>query len=374
MKILSRYIIKEMGPPFFLGFLVFTFILLFSQLYQLIDLIINKGVGFFTTCWLFFLYLPALLAVTIPLSLLVACLLAFGRLAADNELIAVRASGVGLRKLLIPALLAGLVLSLVMVEFNDTILPAANMAYKNLLYEIIQKRAGVLIQEQTFITGFDGYIFFIGKKDSKTGLLQDIVIYNMGNNKQPLSTIFAKQGRVISDKNTLKVTMELNDGVMHQLGRQQDQGYYNRLFFNTYVINLDVSGILSRAAASRSPREMNRREITALIDQEKKAGKDIKSLQTEYQLKLAIPFACLAFSLIGSPLGSLTRKSGRFMGAAVSLGLIFIYYILLFGGQITGERGILPAWFSIWLPNITFSLLGLFLFLRVAQEKPLIKL
>ena len=167
-----------------------------GHIVQVADLIINKGVNAFYVVNLFFLFIPWLLTFTIPVSALSATLLAFGRLASDNEIIALRASGVSLSRLAAPTITMGLLLSLLCVPLNDKILPQAEFNARKLIKEIGIKNPLALLEPGIFIKAFKNYIIFIYSIDKNK--LRNIRIYQPQEGR-PTRTIVAEEGEIITD-------------------------------------------------------------------------------------------------------------------------------------------------------------------------------
>ena len=144
--------------------------------------------------------LPAYIAITVPMGLLFAVLFAFSRFNSDNEITAMKTNGVHVNSIAAPVLVFGLCVSLVMVLFNATLLPRSNLAFKQLYFNIVEKRANVAVQEKVFINDFNGFIFYVDKKDEKTGVLRNILVHVLEKNNSPVYTITAPEGMLASDK------------------------------------------------------------------------------------------------------------------------------------------------------------------------------
>src|SRR3989338_4459298 len=161
MKILRVYILKELVSPFFLALLVFTFIMVIGNLIQLAELVISKGVDLVSVVKLFAFLIPYLLSFTVPMAILTATLLVFGRLSSDNEITAIRASGVNLYKIAAPVMVVGLVVSLILFVVNDRVLPYAHFASRKIIKDIGTKNPASYLEAGTFIKTFKKYIKFI---------------------------------------------------------------------------------------------------------------------------------------------------------------------------------------------------------------------
>jgi len=372
MKTLQRYIAKELIFPFLMGVMIFTFILIMDKIFALADLIVKYGVSMLVVGRLLLYILPSTFAITIPMGCLVAVIVAFSRLKGDNEITAMKASGVSLLPIMWVAMIFGTVLTLVMVGFNNYILPSANLGYKNLYYDVVSKRASIVVREHVFVNDFDGYSFRVGSTDPLSGELRNIIVFVLGRQAQdPVRTILAKRGRLITDNQTRRVMLKLEDGFM-QMVQPDNPKVYSRLEFEANVLDLDINHALQNQSPTnmRSAREMSMGEISRQIRRDHPTGETLNALQVEFHKKVSIPFACLAFMLIGAPLGILTPRSGKFIAYFIGVLLIFIYYIFLSLGETFGTDGRMNPFLSMWLPNLLLILVGAYGIGWALNERP----
>lgn len=185
MKTVYRYVLKETLPPFALSVFILTFIFMTNKVFLLLDLFVNKKVPLGDILLLYVSLIPFVLSLTVPMSLMMAVLLNFGRMSSDMEVTAFKSSGVHLFRLIGPVLLFGLLMTGVMIFFNDKILPAANTTFKKIHFKIIQNRANVAIRERVFIDLFEGYQFFIDQQDPD-GNFSNVKMFNRFTPKDPL--------------------------------------------------------------------------------------------------------------------------------------------------------------------------------------------
>lgn len=368
MKTITKYIIKETLFVSTLGFLIFTFLLIMNSLFVLSDLVIKYGVDFFNVLKMLFLLLPSTAAVTVPMAFLVGVLLTYSRLVQDNEYTGMQASGISVKSVSTPAIWLSIVVTIFMVLFNNYVLAWANLSYKQLYYEIVKKRSSVLVQEHQFVKDFDNYIFYIGERDSKTDTLKNIAVFikpdpaNRGRDQSKV--ILSKNGELISDETSYRIALKLKDGII------QDYSYnsplkMNQMLFGTNYIDLDIKGAFRNKQPNndmKGTREMTVQELMQEIKLGASSRHDKNWIWVEFHKKFSIPFAVLAFTILGIPLGLMTKKGGKLAGISISLVLIFIYYILLFAGQTFGYRGAWNYFLAVWLPNIFLAAVGLILY------------
>jgi len=419
MKILSRYILKEHISPFLVSLFVVTFILLIDRVIDLLSLIIEKKLDWLTILNVFGLSLPFMLALSIPMAVLVATILAFGRMTVDREVVAIKSGGVNIYTMIYPLIAVAVMLTGLMIYFNHFYLPESNHKLKNLMIKIAYYKPMTIIKANEF-TSFMNYTVFV--QENNESELKGIVIYDKSDSRFPKSVI-ANSGRVVQMDNGNSLQINLFDGEMHERN-EKEPGKYQVRKFQSYVINIrdlgnnmeylesgyrsdremnfhqlvegikdkqqelalkqaEVSDISKRYELSRfsprtmeSERDQRRMGIMKRMheDRIKELVETLKSLQVEYHKKFALSFAVVIFVLIGIPLGLMTRSSGIGMAFSVSSLIFLIYYISLTGGEQLADKGIMSPFLSMWLSNIVFLLLAFFLIIASIYEKQLIDL
>ncbi|UCH77339.1 MAG: LptF/LptG family permease [Candidatus Coatesbacteria bacterium] len=391
MKILYRYVLGEHVGPFVFAIFTATLVLLLARIFKMMELIISKGVDVLTVGELFSYFLPSLLAMTVPMGVMVASLMAFGRLSADNEITALRGAGVSLYRLIWPVLVAGLVIAAGMYLFIDRVVPESNLRFKDLMLSIGMKRPDLELKERVFIQDFPGYELYIEEMDDRTGEMHNVTIFQMEGGRLK-STIVADRGKVASRNVRGVVVLELYDGEMHEVS-PDNPDTYRRLRFDRQTVNLEFDSELVRTAhAAKGDREMTTaemRDAVAKLDEgiamtaaepaatyieEKYQFQQIEMLtrrKNEYLVevykKTAIPFACAALILVGAPLGVVVRGAGKGAGFSFSIGFFLVYYIMLLAGEAFGDRDMIPPFLAMWLPNILLTALGVWLLIRAAH-------
>lgn len=237
MARLEKYILRQLMSPFLLGVFVVTFLLSMDFLFDSLNLFLGKGIGFFVVLRLFFLGLGWMLALSIPCGALVAVLMAYGRMAQDSEIIAMKASGISPLRAIRPALIASIILSILLVLFHNNVLPDMNHAFANLMMQVHKTRPTAHIQEGVFIDDFKGYNLFIGNLDDKTGRMEDVLIYDYSRKNDPARTILAKRGTLTFDAASGVLSLNLLDGEIHQAGAGRSSTY-RKLDFEKQILNI----------------------------------------------------------------------------------------------------------------------------------------
>jgi lipopolysaccharide export system permease protein len=368
VRILNRYIIQEIAVPFSLGLALFTLILLIARILKLLELVVNRGVPLLDVLKLFSYILPAFLEVTVPMALLLAVIVAFGRLSSESEITAMKTSGLSLYQLVRPvAALAG-VTYLVALGLSLYARPWGNSLLRGGLYEIAKTRASAGIKEKVFTDDFEGLVIYVDRIEPPGDRLHGILISDTRDGAQR-NTIFAQLGVLVPNERSHLLLLRLLSGSIHAF-YPKDRSYH-RTEFSIYDISLDLNSALARLEPrARDVSEMTIRELSAAIAAQRAGGQPAFVEAVELQRRFSIPFACLGFAAIGIPLGIRPSRAVRSRGLVLSLVIIFLYYLLLSLGQNLGERGILPAPVALWLPNVLLTALAVVQFIRAARETP----
>ncbi|MCB5260799.1 MAG: LptF/LptG family permease [Candidatus Cloacimonetes bacterium] len=414
--ILKRYILREHISPFLISLLVVTFVLLIDKIIDLLNLIIEKQLPIGIVIEVFGLSLPYMLALSIPMAVLVATILAFGRMSVDREIIAVKSSGVNIYNMLGPLFIAALMLTALMVYFNHWFLPDTNHRLKNLMLKVAYYKPMTIIEPGEYNHLLD-YTVWCG--DNNEEELRDVLIYDRSESRAP-RTIYAESGKVIQMNNGNALRIVLNNGEMQQRN-EREQGKFQTTSFIRYVINVRDLG--NRAdvfeTGYRSDREMTYGQLTHAIDEHQKeltakkeevqrlqarisAGTlnpdpyvsqneqrklysmqqvaqnrideleaNIQSMLVEYHKKFALSFAIIIFVMIGVPLGLMTRTSGIGMAFSVSSIIFLVYYVALNMGEQLADKGQFNPFLSMWFSNIIFFILACFLIAGSIRDKRL---
>lgn len=269
MRILPWYILRQHLVPFVLGFGVVTFILEMDVVFDYLDLIINRGVPVLAVLQLFGLSLGFVLALSVPCAVLVAELMTFGRLSQDNEITALRASGVHMFRVILPSLLVSVLLAVGLTLFNNHVYPDMNHSFASLLIDIGRMRPTVKLQEGVFINDFPGYNMLVQSVNGATNELRGVTIYQL-NNSAPPTTILAKAGFLTYTPDGRTAVLELNDGEIHEI--PQEAGgprRYHRLVFQKHILYMrDAGGVLERTVRSaRGDREKSAKVLAVEISE-----------------------------------------------------------------------------------------------------------
>jgi lipopolysaccharide export system permease protein len=365
-KIISRYIFKEIVFPFIIILFVLTFVLLMGKMLQIMDLIVNKGISIFTIAKLISFLLPAFMLFTIPIALLIAILIAMGRLSADNEITVLKASGVSLTQIYYPVAIASLITFVITIFVGYFLVPQSNFATKRLLFTIAQQNASIGIKEKVFNADFKGILLYAETIPPKGDFMENVMISD-NRIRGEQNTILAKKAYLFADADSMTVMLRLENGSIHSVS--SDFKNYRKIDFKIYDINLDLSSAISGISEnSKTSVEMTMGE---LLEKMRKPGLDeaaIRELAIEVHKKFSIPLSCILFGLLALPLGIKSHRAVKSRGVAIAIIVVSIYYLLRIGGEAFVETGYLSPEVGVWTPNIIFALLGIYLFYMADRE------
>jgi len=366
--IISRYIFQEMIPPFIINMVFFTFMFLMTRILEITDMIVNYGVNIGTVFKILGFTMPFFLQFIIPMSVMMAVLLTFLKMSSDNEIIALKAGGVSIYRLLPPVFLFALVGVFLTATTAIYGLPTGRMAMKKLLYEVAVNNSEIGLKPRTFNDAFNGVMLYVNRIEPATRTLRDVFIEDQ-RSPDVVSTVVSPKGRLFSQPETGSFQLRLYNGSINQVDVRDRSAH--TVQFQTYDLRLDIQK--SAAVHGGGPKNQEEMTIPELLAFLEKAGKkDDRYYLTLMELhkKFSLPFSCLFLALLAVPLGIQSRHAKRSFG--VGLGLIFFlfYYLMLSVGWVFGENGSYPPAVGMWVPNLVVGGIGLFLLIRNAKERP----
>jgi LPS export ABC transporter permease LptG/LPS export ABC transporter permease LptF len=366
MKILDRYVIREVLWPFVIGLLIFTFILIIPVLINQAEALVAKGVPATVIARLMWALVPQSLGLTIPMSVLLGLLVAFGRLSADREFVAMQACGVSLLRLARPVALLSVASAAASAYVLLVSVPNANQQYREIAFGVIADRAESNVKARVFFDDFPDLVLYVREIPQAGGWRGVFMADNRSG--QPSTIYLAQSGRVAIDRARSRAEVVLENGTRHTADAA---GKYEVSAFERQVLNVDPARMFDRATPTKGEREMTIPELRAHIANLQRQGISTHNAQMEIHKKFSIPFACFVFGLIGLALGASNRRDGKLASFVLGIAVVFVYYVLLYIGMATVKGHMLPPWLGVWLPNIVLGLVGGLLFVwrdRVADQ------
>jgi len=394
------------------------------------DRLIGKGLSFWVISQFILYSLAWMLVLVVPMSVLVATIMAFGSMSQNNEIAIMKASGISLYRMMLPPFLASIVIAFLLIQFNNNVYPDTNHGARILLQDISRQKPTLSLVPGVFSQEVKNYSILVREINPITNELSEITIYDNSTPSQS-NVITAKSGKIYFSKDQTKLIMDLRQGEIHEKSLT-DKKMYRRLIFDKHRIAMNGEQFSFRQSSfggRRGERELGAPEMLVIVDSLERKRETIyselnqkivkqflpdsnktafaknrsskrdrimrikekiksakgrilatvvtlennKKNQNKYWVeihkKYSLPVACIIFILIGAPLGTMARKGGFGMGAGISLFFFLIYWFFLIGGEKLSDRGMLSPFWGMWSANILLGLLGIFLTIKAARER-----
>ncbi len=369
MKILPKYITHQAIITLFFSVFVFTFVLLLARvLKDLSDLLVNRQVGIEVVGFFLLLLLPTVFSFSLPMAMLTTTLLVFGRMSADNEITAIRASGIGLGRMAAPVILLSFVMSGLCYYMNTTLAPQCRFRFRTLFLEMGTRQPMALLEEGTYIKDFPGYVIYVGRK--KENIIEDVTLYALDTNGNVASSLRALKGIVKGEPEQKKLLLDLYN-VRGDLRDPSDPTNIRKIRPGTtaqrYPVELDLGQAFRQARSGRRLSDLLFPELLDEIKRLRNEGIYPAAALMEAHQRVAMAVACIAFTLIGIPLGIKTSRRETSIGVAISLVLALIYYFTMVLSHTLRNHPHLYPEAILWMPNLIFEVLGLWLLWRVTR-------
>jgi LPS export ABC transporter permease LptG/LPS export ABC transporter permease LptF len=385
--LVDRLVVREVVPPTILGFITYTFLVLVRGLYSLLEQVLVRGVSLADAGRVLLITVPHVVVLTIPMSFLFGVLLGIGRMNTDNELVALQAGGIPVRRLLRPIVILGLLLTAMNGYLYLKVMPGSGRDLRDLKVKLFAgaKNLGH-IEPGVFHEEIPNVLLYVKEVDNDTGEWRDIMFFDNSSPGEERLTL-AKRGQMVTaglpemvDANLasgelpeMEQWIRLEDVVTHQFMRVEPE---------TYRVNRNRSQLMRPNTQGQGKvryrlgiGERDTAELVSFVrggeldgaDAERETEEDRESLRRlasiELNKRLAIPFACTVFALLALPLGVGARSGGRSRGFVVSIAVVLTYYLVMNQGEMLAIEGRVPPWIGMWLPNIVLTIAA-FAFMR----------
>jgi lipopolysaccharide export system permease protein len=362
MRILDKYIIKELLAPFIFGIASFCSVFIGTNtMMRIAQYVTQYGASINSVVKLFIYNLPSIIVLTFPMSMLLAALLAFGRLSGSSEITAMRSGGISFYRLATPVFIIAFFVSVFAVFFNELVVPQANAAYNYVVRYEIQKNTAPKSQEHIII------------KDVKSDMLERLTYARKF--EEETNTMYAvsmqefENGNLARVQNAEKAIWQDNhwtmiNGIIHDLTAE---GNLERtMHFEQQVMPM-AKAPSSISREQKKPEEMTIKELKQHIKVLDREYVDSKKYEMELQQRLAIPVASFVFALIGTPLGLQPNRSSSSIGLGISIIIIFVYYTIMTIFTALGQGGAIPVMLAAWIPNIIGIIVGALLVRKASR-------
>jgi LPS export ABC transporter permease LptF/LPS export ABC transporter permease LptG len=357
MRILDRYIVREVVRHALLGLLIFTFVLFVPKLVHLMELIVRHSGSSTQIVQLFLCLIPSLLVFTLPMAVLVGVLLGLGRMSMDSEIIAITALGISRKRILFPVgvlAVVGAALTLVMTLW---LAPLSLRTFRDIEGGLIKSQISFFVQPRVFDERFPRMILYINDVSASGTRWNGVFLAEAGAQSGNQITL-AESAIVIAEPKQGKLELHLNGGATHEFSRE-DPDHYSVTAFGRSDWPIEVTGLTPSKEREISIPE---RSLSQLWNER---GKNWRDARVELHQRFAFPVACLVFSLIAVPLGTQPRRGGRAAGTLLAILVIGAYYSLFIMGAGLARQGAVPPSVGMWIANVVLALFGLSLLPRM---------
>jgi len=357
-KTVDRYILRELIKPFLAGVAAFIVIMLSNTLFLYAEMIIKSGVPTRAVVALLLYNLPAIMVVTFPVGYLFSTLLVLGRMAKDSEIVAFRSCGVSFTRIIMPILIIALIISYLGFLINEKVVPVTNHQSVLIARDMITNQKLPPIKEKIFTKGSDERYFYVEKVNRKKGVFEEVFVFDNTKHGYP---------QVINAQTAYREKDQwvLNDGTLRKYNR--DGFVLHEIKFKKMVIELNLSNS-TIFSDQKSIQEQSSGEASKQLAQFKANGVDTRMMEVDYHLKFSLPLATFFVALIAAPIGIKFAKMGTYFGVAISIALVFVWYVTYTIGRSLGGNGTLEPLLAAWIQNIAFGVIGLFLLALVNKK------
>jgi LPS export ABC transporter permease LptF/LPS export ABC transporter permease LptG len=361
MRLLDKYIGREVASHAALGLAVFTFVFFVPQLVRLMDIVVRHSGGVGTVLLIFLCSLTPVLAFTIPMAVLVGVLIGLGRLSADSEIVALHACGISLRRLLLPIGMVAAGCGLTTLVLTFWLSPLAVRTLRSLEQQVLSSQAPFAVQPRVFDERFPHLILYVQDVEAAATRWTGVFLATNDTKTSTTDVTLADSAQVILSPAADQIELHLGNGSTHEYD-PNDPNHYNVSTFGESEIPVAIS------SASSSPKSQTLSDAEQSMSQLlHDSGPRWRDARVEFQRRIAFPAACLVFALLGVPIGVRPRRGGRAAGLILTLVLIGGYYFLFVTGAHMAQQGQVSPWLGIWAANIAAVIAG-FVFLRSIES------
>jgi len=358
IRTLDRYVLREIVVPMAIALAILTFLLEVPTIMDYGERLVARGAPWSVIFQVLILLLPASLSITIPMSVLIGILVGFGRLSADREFIAMQACGVSLLRLARPVALIAVVATAATAHQTIVALPAANQQFREVVFSFISEQIENTVRPRVFFNEFTHRVIYV-RDVPADGSWRDVFFADSDEGR--VTVYFAREGRIALDREQRLVQLQLIDGISHAASISNADELQSSTF-GRMDVTLDPNTVFPPPPPKGAP-EMTFAELNQRIAEEAAAGNPAYLYRFMYQQKLSLPATCPILALIALALGASSRRDGRLASVALGIGVLFVYYVLLWAARAAAEAGQINADLAPWVPNILMGIAAIVLML-----------
>lgn len=359
MRILDRYIVREVIRHALLGLLIFTFVLFVPKLVRLMELFVRHSGSGSQIALLFLCIVPNILVFTIPMAVLIGVLLGLGRMSMDSEIIALTALGISRKRILWPVGVLAVVGAALTLLMTLWLAPQAIRTFRAIEADLITSQISFQVQPRVFDERFPQMVLYVNDVSASGARWNGVFLAEAGAESGSRITL-AESAIVIAAPKQGKLELHLNDGSTHEFSRAEAD-HYGVTAFGSSDWPIEVSGIAPAKGQEPGNPERSLRELWH------DRGKGWRDARVELHQRFAFPVACFVFALIAVPLGAQPRRGGRAAGTLLAVTVIASYYLLFIVGAGLARQGAVPPAAGMWVSNVVLALIGLALLPRMER-------
>jgi lipopolysaccharide export system permease protein len=368
--LLNSYLIREMLGPFFASLLIINCIFFLGRLIPFLNAIVDLGVGFGDFIRLFSYLFPNMMLYSIPMSGMFGVVVAFTRLANDGEIMAMKAAGISIGRMLPAVVVVSLATGLLSAYSAIVLNPASDKAMQKMMFNLVKEKVSKGVKSREFSEGMGKYVLYADEVSRETGKWFGVYMADMNIKGMPMITL-ARSGHISSDLENMSLSLVLEEGSIHRAAGPTTQ----TILFDHYELDIPIR--LPLIYESRSKAGYLREKAMSLgqlKEQAHKLGVTSKkgiSMLMEYYQRLVLPGGCFVLGLLGFVLGLKSGVGKKAIGIPLALLCYILYWVLFSFAKVLAESQTLPVAIALWFPNFLFFLLAIFLIFLAAREKAL---
>ena len=366
---LYRYIFREIWPTFLASLFVFIFIMMAARMLSITELIVTRGVRLSQVAGMVLFLLPDILTFALPAVTLMSVVVAFLRLSADSEIIAMKSSGISLYQMLPPVIVFSLMAFVACLTISVFAAPWGNRSFKDLLFKIAETKADLGIKERIFCEPFGNLVFYVNSFSREERRLKDVFVVDR-RDQEMTNTIVSDEAQIIPRPAERTITLLFMKGTIFLVEKSLEAS--RTIKFNTYALNIGLKDVLADLASrKKAPHELSVGQLVEQLKSTPDTEKEYSRIMRELLEKLSIPLAVLFMGIIGVPLGAQIRGRGRSTGIGISLMVFSLFYLILMIIRSVCSTGALSPAFGVWIPDLFLIVSVIYLLRRASNERPI---
>ena len=366
---LYRYIIREIWPTFLASLFVFIFIMMAARMLSITELIVTRGVRLSQVAGMVLFLLPDILTFAFPAVTLMSVVVAFLRLSADSEIIAMKSSGISLYQMLPPVITFSLAAFLACLAITVFAAPWGNRSFKDVIFKIAETKADLGIKERVFCEPFGNLVFYVNSFSREARVLKDVFVVDR-RDEEMTNTIVSDEAQIIMRPEERIITLLFMKGTIFLVEKNLEGS--RTIKFNTYALNIGLKDVLADLASrKKAPHELSVGQLVEQLKSTPDTEKEYSRIMRELLEKLSIPLAVFFMGIIGVPLGAQIRGRGRSTGIGISLMVFSLFYLILMIIRSVCSTGTLSPVYGVWIPDLFLIVSVIYLLRRAANERPI---